>query len=278
MPSSASRSARASARGNDALLGQHHEVRVVDRHQRRQQQLLGVFEVFVEDVRDVFGRELHLLAVYCPPPPKATADRLRCAGGRDATRALFVSSSWLLALGGRCIRSGAGDRRSDRRALAAGRDHPRSLGHQPHLRAERSRPVLRAGLRRREGSAVPVRDLAAAGDRHGRRDPWPARADARSRRAAASVPRRPGRRAESLSPARQGDHRSLRARRECLHRRDRAQPGAPADRVQDARHQAGTLDAGRRDLAAPGADVERQRGSAAAARDQGVEHRRRCAS
>ena len=45
--------------GNDALLGQHHEVRVVDRHQRRQQQLLRVLEIFVENVRDVFRRELH---------------------------------------------------------------------------------------------------------------------------------------------------------------------------------------------------------------------------
>ena len=43
----------------DASFGQHHEVGVVDRHERCQQQLLGVFKIFVEHVGDVLGRELH---------------------------------------------------------------------------------------------------------------------------------------------------------------------------------------------------------------------------
>jgi hypothetical protein len=45
---------------HDALRLEHHQVRVVDGHQRRQQQRLGVFEVFVEDVGDVLGGEAHL--------------------------------------------------------------------------------------------------------------------------------------------------------------------------------------------------------------------------
>ena len=44
---------------DDALLGEHHQVRVVDRQQRREEQRLRVLEVLVEDVSDVFGRELH---------------------------------------------------------------------------------------------------------------------------------------------------------------------------------------------------------------------------
>ena len=43
----------------NSLSGEHHEVRVVDRHHRRQQKRLGVLEVFVQDERDVLGRELH---------------------------------------------------------------------------------------------------------------------------------------------------------------------------------------------------------------------------
>ena len=44
---------------DDPLGLEHHEMGVVNRHQRRQQQLLGVFEIFVEDVGDVFGGEPH---------------------------------------------------------------------------------------------------------------------------------------------------------------------------------------------------------------------------
>ena len=45
--------------GHDPLRGEHDEVRVVDRHHRREQESLGVFEILVEDVGDVFRRKLH---------------------------------------------------------------------------------------------------------------------------------------------------------------------------------------------------------------------------
>src|SRR5207302_1441543 len=38
---------------------EHHQVRVVDRHQRRQEKLFGVFEVLVEYVGDVLRGERH---------------------------------------------------------------------------------------------------------------------------------------------------------------------------------------------------------------------------
>ena len=41
------------------LRGEHHQVRVVDRHQRREEQRLRVLEVLVEHVGDVLGREGH---------------------------------------------------------------------------------------------------------------------------------------------------------------------------------------------------------------------------
>ena len=56
-------------RRDDAFFRQHHQVRVVDRHQRRKQQLLGILEIVVENLRDVFRRELHLVAVYCARGP-----------------------------------------------------------------------------------------------------------------------------------------------------------------------------------------------------------------
>src|SRR5580700_7881934 len=48
----------AGVRGRDDSLGrQHYQVRVVNRHQRRQQLRLGVFEIIVEYVLDVLGSE-----------------------------------------------------------------------------------------------------------------------------------------------------------------------------------------------------------------------------
>jgi hypothetical protein len=44
---------------DDALVGEHHQVRVMHRDHRREQELLGVFEVVVEDVPDIFRRESH---------------------------------------------------------------------------------------------------------------------------------------------------------------------------------------------------------------------------
>ena len=45
--------------GHDLLIGEHHEMRVLDRHQRHEKLRLGVLEVFVEDEPNVLGRELH---------------------------------------------------------------------------------------------------------------------------------------------------------------------------------------------------------------------------
>ncbi len=44
---------------DDAAVGEHDEMRVVNRHERRQQQRLRVFEVLVQHVRDVLRCELH---------------------------------------------------------------------------------------------------------------------------------------------------------------------------------------------------------------------------
>ena len=45
--------------GNDALRREHHQMSIVDGHQRRQKQLLGVFEVLIEDVGHIFRRKRH---------------------------------------------------------------------------------------------------------------------------------------------------------------------------------------------------------------------------
>ena len=44
---------------HDALLREHHEVGVVNPHERREELRLGVLEVLVEDACDVLGIELH---------------------------------------------------------------------------------------------------------------------------------------------------------------------------------------------------------------------------
>ena len=46
-------------RGHDAAVGEHDEVRVVNRQQRREEQRLRILEVLVEDLRDVFRIEPH---------------------------------------------------------------------------------------------------------------------------------------------------------------------------------------------------------------------------
>ena len=43
----------------DARVGQHHQMRVVDRHERRQEERLRILEVVGEDVVHVLGGELH---------------------------------------------------------------------------------------------------------------------------------------------------------------------------------------------------------------------------
>src|SRR5204862_5776425 len=44
---------------DDALRGEHPEMGVMNRHQRREKQLLGVLEVFVEDILDVLRSNTH---------------------------------------------------------------------------------------------------------------------------------------------------------------------------------------------------------------------------
>ena len=46
-------------RGDDAAVGEHDEMRVVNRQERRQEQRLRILEVLVEDLRDVFRIEPH---------------------------------------------------------------------------------------------------------------------------------------------------------------------------------------------------------------------------
>src|SRR5665213_4637483 len=46
-------------RRDDAAISQHHQVRIVNRHERRKKERLGVLEVFVEYAGDVLGCESH---------------------------------------------------------------------------------------------------------------------------------------------------------------------------------------------------------------------------
>jgi len=48
-------------RGNDAAVGEHDEMCVVNRQERRQEQRLRILEVLVEDLRNVFRIEPHRL-------------------------------------------------------------------------------------------------------------------------------------------------------------------------------------------------------------------------
>ena len=58
-PVERARIACASASGMMPALGQHHEMRIVDAHQRREELRLGVLEVFVENACDVLRSESH---------------------------------------------------------------------------------------------------------------------------------------------------------------------------------------------------------------------------
>ena len=51
-------------RSDDRAIGEHRQVRVVNRHQGRDKLPLGVLEVLVEDVLDVFGGKTHRCPVY----------------------------------------------------------------------------------------------------------------------------------------------------------------------------------------------------------------------
>src|SRR5262249_46764903 len=55
-------------RARDDSLGlQHHQVGIVDRHHRREQEGFGVFEVFVEDVGDVLRGKPHRKSIAASP-------------------------------------------------------------------------------------------------------------------------------------------------------------------------------------------------------------------
>ncbi len=261
------RAPSASTRGvvarDDVLLGEHHQMRVVDGHERRQQQGLGVLEVVVEHVGDVLGGKPHFSQYTAPRPgvsmrpPGLTEGAMRRFGSLVA---LLVVACGVAAQSTHTVQAqGQRDTLAVGGLKQAGGSDPRPLGPQSHLRAERRRPVHGAGLPGRQGSPLPVRGLAPPRHRHRGRDSRAARTQSRHRHAAPQVSRRPRRRAESLPPARQADRRGLRARRERLRRRGDARAGGPADRVQDARHHARQVDAGGGDLAPPGADLERAR-------------------
>ena len=146
-----------------------------------------------------------------------------------------------------------------RRAAGAGGDRHRPLGHQPHLRRERGGPLLRPRLRGGPRPAVPVRDVAPAGDRHGRGDPRAARARARHRGPAAPVPRRHDHRDEPLSRPRGPDHPGLREGHQRLRRPGQRRSVAAARRVRAARDHAWALDPRGGRLAPPGAGGQRHR-------------------
>ena len=131
-----------------------------------------------------------------------------------------------------------------------------------HIYAEeRGRPVLRPGLPRRREPPVPVRDVAAAGDRDRRGHSGPVGTAAGHRHPSPHVPEGHGRGNAVVPPARGQDHPGLRAR----HQRGRgtrpAEPGFPAPRVPPARHPPGAVDGGGGDLPPSGTPVQREPGA-----------------
>ena len=103
-------------------------------------------------------------------------------------------------------RGGGGRDPRNGRPERAGRGAHRPLGRGPHLRGERRRPVLRPGLPRRREPPLPVRDVAAAGDRHGGGDPRAVRTAAGHRDAPPPVPEGHGRGDALVPPPRRSDH------------------------------------------------------------------------
>ena len=78
--------------GDDALRDEHHEVRVVIAISGDEQQLLGVFEVFVEDVGDVLRRELHR-SEYIPTYNRPHAPALAAVAVSRASAAALAAQS-----------------------------------------------------------------------------------------------------------------------------------------------------------------------------------------
>ena len=90
------------------------------------------------------------------------------------------------------------------------RDHPRPVGDQPHLRRERVRPLLRAGVRGSARPSLPVRGVARPGHGNGRGDAGPGRTAARHRLSPLQVPRRHDGGDEPLPRPRLADHSRVR--------------------------------------------------------------------
>ena len=134
-------------------------------------------------------------------------------GGRYSRHALAIKALLARRHRRRAARARRERHAAPRRPPRAGRDRARHRGHQPHLRRERARPVLRAGLCRGARPHVPARALAPSGDRHRRRAARRARGRARPGQPPLRVPRRHGRRARALPSARPRDRRGVRRRR-----------------------------------------------------------------
>ena len=60
-------------RRNDPLRGEHHQVRVVNRHQRPGERALGVLEVLVQDIGDVLGGKPHDRSIARTGEPEITS-------------------------------------------------------------------------------------------------------------------------------------------------------------------------------------------------------------
>ena len=88
-------------RRHDLRLRQHDQVRVVNRHQRGQEQRLCVLEVVVEDVVDVFRREFHKESIQTQP--QAVSGAWPVSSG-----ATLHAEGWQLPGGGDAERSRAG--------------------------------------------------------------------------------------------------------------------------------------------------------------------------
>ncbi len=94
IPSSAPRIGASLRRRNDPLLGEHDEMRVVNAHQRSEEQRFGVLEVGIENARDVFRREPHPLLLSQAEQIGQQPVRAIGAGGQLApqTRGRYRSS------------------------------------------------------------------------------------------------------------------------------------------------------------------------------------------
>src|SRR5439155_6308626 len=70
-------------RRDDGAIGKHDEVRVMNREQRREEQLFGVLEILIEDVLDVFGCKRHRAKYNVAAPADTQVGRYRVLVGAD---------------------------------------------------------------------------------------------------------------------------------------------------------------------------------------------------